>query len=193
MDFFTADLHFDDPGVIPFAKRPFKNVEAMNAAILDAINAKVGEDDRLFVLGDFTIRFKRPKRFLDRIRCREVWLIRGNHDPVGEPGDPGAEGGFARVLDYHEQWYDHQGYRQLVVLCHYPIFEWRGYFKGSWHLYGHVHGRFQDGPGLEDEEGRRMHPRALDVGIDAVGLAPLSYDEVRARISERTKRPAAQA
>ena len=33
---------------------------------------------------------------------------------------------------------------QKICLCHFPIAEWNGYYKGVWHIYGHIHNRISD-------------------------------------------------
>ena len=44
-----------------------------------------------------------------------------------------------------------------VVLMHYPIEEWDGFFRGSYHIYGHVH---------NSDNGLRKIDRRYNVGVD---------------------------
>ena len=52
--FFTSDLHFGHANVIKYSLRPFADVDAMNAALVNNWNAVVGADDRVFILGDLS-------------------------------------------------------------------------------------------------------------------------------------------
>jgi calcineurin-like phosphoesterase family protein len=47
--------------------------------------------------------------------------------------------------------------------------EWNQFFRDSWNLYGHVHNN-------------RKHPTGFlghDVGVDANGYAPVSFEQVK--------------
>jgi calcineurin-like phosphoesterase family protein len=56
---------------------------------------------------------------------------------------------------------------------------WDKAFHGSWHLYGHVHGRL-----MEEDAG---NPRLLarDVGVDATNYRPLSFAEIAEYMAHR--------
>ena len=51
--FFTSDTHFGDHRVLNISRRPFGSVAAMNAALIERWNARVGPDDEIWHLGDF--------------------------------------------------------------------------------------------------------------------------------------------
>ena len=61
---------------------------------------------------------------------------------------------------------------QAIWLNHYPARSWDRRFHGSWHLYGHVHGRLV----AQDEANLAMLTR--DVGVDACDYRPLSFDDL---------------
>ncbi len=50
--YFISDLHFGHKDVIAFDRRPFKDVEEMEAELIRKWNAKVSRDDHVFVIGD---------------------------------------------------------------------------------------------------------------------------------------------
>jgi calcineurin-like phosphoesterase family protein len=190
---FTADLHLGHANIIRYCLRPFlspeeqelalrdprgrwrvseETVRRHDDALLDALNAAAGERDTLWVLGDFCWgRLEAARRYRDRIRCRNVHLVWGNHDhrsirPLfGEALEQGMIG-----VGGQDLW-----------LNHYPMRSWDKSFHGSWHLYGHVHGRLA----AEDA----AHPWWLtrDVGVDACGYRPLSFDELRAYMAPRVE------
>ena len=53
MNFFTADPHFGHANIIRSCSRPFKDAEEMDRTLIDNWNACVGEEDAVFILGDF--------------------------------------------------------------------------------------------------------------------------------------------
>ena len=64
MEFFTADLHFDDENIIKYYHRPFKDVDEMNQRLIDNIVEKFktcktdyyptqANPIKFFILGDF--------------------------------------------------------------------------------------------------------------------------------------------
>lgn len=49
---------------------------------------------------------------------------------------------------------------------------WNGFYHGSWHLHGHVHGR-----------GSNFSFRVMDVGVDANNYFPVSWEQVQKRLT----------
>jgi calcineurin-like phosphoesterase family protein len=157
---FTADNHWMHPNIIKHCDRPFRTVEAMNEVMVERWNARVKPGDIVYHLGDFcwTSKGEEVEQYRRRLNG-VIRLIRGNHDR--------KVGRFESVKDLDCINID----GQKVVLCHYPFDEWRGYFKGYWHLHGHCHGR------------KKVVPRRLDVGVDSWGFAPVSWGEIHAKLS----------
>lgn len=87
--------------------------------------------------------------------------IGGNHDLF--PRDDYLAMGFEDARDYLELSVNHQD----VVCSHYPMLEWNGFYHGSWHLHGHVHGRDS-----------HFSFRVMDVGVDANNSTPVSWRQV---------------
>lgn len=147
-DFITSDLHLDHEKAIYFNKRPFISVEEMQEKILGEINA-LPDNSTLYVLGDTVIRSNREalKRFLNRIRrdITLVWVL-GNHDD-------GLESVFEQYGKVHYLLHVKHKDKSLVM-CHYPLTEWRKGQYGAIHFYGHCHGRHEH------------HGKSLDVGWD---------------------------
>lgn len=188
---FTADTHFGHGNIIRFCDRPFlsederfraredrrgnwkissESVARHDEALLASINDRVAEDDTLWILGDFCLgTFDEAKRYRDRIRCRQVHLVRGNHD------SPSFDELFDCVMD--QGMVKHR--RRKIWLNHYPMRSWDKAFHGSWHLYGHVHGRLQE----EDAATPRLLVR--DVGVDACEYAPISFEQLEEYMAPR--------
>lgn len=166
----TADTHFGEAEAISMFGRPFPDPDAMDEALVDAINASVGRRDELLHLGDFcgpNPEGRRPQiahaaRMRARIRCRRVCLVRGNHDPVSRR--------FAALFDRVDDlrsW--RAGPEELRVnACHWPLRLWRGQFKGALLLHGHAHG------------GLPAAGRSIDVGVDCWQWKPVPFDELLA-------------
>lgn len=177
MIYFTADLHLGHSNIIRHCGRPFASVAEMDATILAAINAVVQPDDTLWVLGDFAFRGRDARHYRDQIACRDVRLLLGNHDKRGRC----EVAGFSSVGDVAEISVG----KQRIWMSHYPHRSWPASHRGSWHLYGHVHGRLRD-------EDRQRQTDSLDVGVDADGpdgpppWHPWSMDDV-ARVLPRVR------
>ncbi len=55
----------------------------MDATLLANLNSKVGENDVLYFLGDFCLGgTDQAKLYRDRIVCRNIHMIEGNHGPA---------------------------------------------------------------------------------------------------------------
>jgi calcineurin-like phosphoesterase family protein len=63
------------------------------------------------------------------------------------------------------------GQPQVIVLCHYSMQVWERSNHGSWHLFGHTHGKLK-GVGM-----------SFDVGVDCTDFVPLSLDQVAEKMT----------
>lgn len=159
MIYFISDTHFGHSNIIKHCERPFDNVHIMDQVILDNINEVVGQDDSLYILGDFCFKGQKPLNYRLRIKCRNVHLIFGNHE--NKKKDYHLDelttdmNGFASLYDVQEIIHCNQ----RIYLSHYPHRSWPASHKGSWMLYGHVHSKL-------DHEDRASTRLTLDVGVD---------------------------
>lgn len=80
MNFFTADPHFGHANIIKYCQRPFASVEEMDRALTERWNAKIGSDDDVWILGDFTMRSGATALNYLRQLNGHKHLILGNHD-----------------------------------------------------------------------------------------------------------------
>jgi calcineurin-like phosphoesterase family protein len=169
--FVTADTHFRHAEAPSIFGRPFASVDAMDDALIGAINEVVGPKDVLVHLGDFMVKgggrawdeteLAHAERLRDRIACRRIHLLRGNHDPQGEKR-------FDKLFESVDDIISARGIAgvdERIVMFHYPIDQWQGRPNGGFHLHGHVHGhgtkvaRRHD-VGVDVRE-NAMRPRAL--------------------------------
>ncbi len=163
---FTSDLHFGHQNIIQYCDRPWSTAEQMDAALIENWNARVGPDDVVYVLGDmFWCDARRAIEILRRLHGVKR-IVLGNHDQLVRKDDSVRKLFDAILPDLHEESID----GTHVVMCHYPLLSWNRAFRGGYMLHGHSHNTIP----FRAESGRR-----LDIGVDAQGYAPISWNEVR--------------
>ncbi len=165
-------------GSIPEAQtRDFKDLDQMNSTIVNNINECAGQDDVLICLGDWSFGgFENIAEFWNRIVCKNIYLLLGNHDHHIENDREDIQKLFQKVGHYATLEIE-DGYK--FRLMHYPISSWDGLRKGVIHLHGHCHLPTH----LRFGEGKRM-----DVGMDGhPEFRP--YDLRREIIPMMNKRP----
>lgn len=80
MIYLTSDLHIFHVNVISYCNRPYKNVDEMYESIIAQFNLQTTENDTIYMLGDISLNPKYIEPFLQRLNCKDVHLITGNHD-----------------------------------------------------------------------------------------------------------------
>ncbi len=168
---FTADTHFGHAAILrhQIDTRPFDNLEQMENKIIDNINELVMPQDTLYHLGDFCWKNSMLGHYRNRIKCKRIILIRGNHEAKGMDK---LRSTFSEVYDLRKVKVE----EQEIVLCHYAMRVWNKSHHGVWHLYGHSHGS------LPDED----NSKSFDVGVDCWDLKPISMSQVRDEMSTRS-------
>ena len=163
--FFTSDNHFLHPKVIEYRQRPFTSEDQMNNWMISKWNEKIDDTDIVYHLGDFAIEKKDResgeraiKKILPQLRGQKI-LIAGNHD---EAYLKIYNKYFIEILNYYEL----NANGKKLILFHYPIEEWNGFFRDSIHLHGHQHGN------------NVLKKNRLDVGVDLHNFMPLSFAEM---------------
>lgn len=134
--FFISDLHFGHRDVIAFDRRPFKDVEEMEAEMVCRWNAKVSQDDHVFVIGDMFggVTTAHAGEIVHLLNGR-IHLIRGNHDPRGLV----FESLFEDVAMCRQIQVRVRGVKQRVVMRHRLLPVFKGHDEGVVMLYGHTH------------------------------------------------------
>jgi calcineurin-like phosphoesterase family protein len=159
---FTADFHLGHANILRYCGRPFNSAGEMDQEILDRLNAAVAERDELYFLGDFCLGNRQTaEAYRRQIRCKSIYFVCGNHDQA------------ARQIASQFVWFkdiaEIAASGQHIVLCHYAMRSWNGAYQGSWHLYGHSHGRLPDDP----------LALSMDVGVDTHDFTPWHLDEIK--------------
>lgn len=170
---FTSDIHFCHANIIQYCNRPFSSIDEMNQALIERWNARVGPNDTVYLLGD--VAFGPPAKSIPLLRALNgtIHLIAGNHDHKHLRNQLWRSR-FASVNDIRNVTLNTPVGKRTIVMCHFPLLEWDGYYRGAWHVHGHCHGSRPPQQGI---------PR-LDVGIDCHNWAPISLEELTEKIRE---------
>jgi len=165
----------------------------MNEAMVANHNGIVGQRDKVIIVGDFA--WKRHMHFIHALNGRKTLVI-GNHDRMSQKsleqfteviGKPNSPGILQTTID-----------NKYCVFCHFPLWSWNGSFHGSWHFYGHCHGRKReldarkahDG---EPEAGYETPPRLMEfadglscaVDADVWDYTPIPWEVLKAKMESR--------
>ena len=178
--FFTSDTHYMHKNICRGTTswsnaddftRDFDTLDQMNDRIVNGINLAVGQDDILFHLGDWSFGgFEMIEQFRNRINCRNIHLILGNHDHHIERDREDIRRLFTSVNQYLELEVKGKEWEQNYVLMHYPIISWNKMNDGVIHLHGHVH---------LSADRRIGKGKTMDVGVDGNGLNPLHTSDIK--------------
>jgi calcineurin-like phosphoesterase family protein len=191
--YFTSDTHFNHTNICRGVSawknsdnltRDFKTLDHMNSTLANNINKRVGENDILIHLGDWSFGgFDNIVEFRNRIVCKNLHLTYGNHDHhiMNNKGD--VQELFSSTQHYLDLDVRRPNGKRVdkfqFVCMHYPIASWENMNQGVVHLHGHVHLP----PHLRVAEGK-----AMDVGVDGNNLEPISLNEVMSIMKDREVR-----
>ena len=172
MDYYAGDLHLGHRKVIDFDNRPFEDVEDMNLQIINNINKVVGKDDTLTFVGDisFTLKPEELRNLILKIKCKNLILIKGNHDDLIFRRFHLFENIFKEI---HEMKIikDNKVY---VTICHYPLLSWKGMYHGGINVYAHVHTNDES---IVTKE--RPRPNAYNAGIMFHNYMPVTLNQMK--------------
>jgi calcineurin-like phosphoesterase family protein len=155
---FSADLHLRHKKILAYCSRPYHDVDEMNEALIRNWNERVLPTDTAYVLGDFSMGD--PRKYYSRLNGK-VYLLPGSHDKELNkfPAEFILPPIYTLKLDPN------------ITICHYSLRTWPKSHYGSWHLFGHSHGK--------------LPPLGLsfDVGVDCWNYSPVSLEEVTAKMA----------
>lgn len=197
---FISDTHFYHKNITrgvskwPNASgvRDFDDELEMTIHIINQINKYVGEDDTLYILGDFAFGGKDNiplARLL--IHCKKIHYIYGNHDHHIRKSYQHL---FTTCRDYAEISIKYRldtddantkMKKQKIILCHYALRVWNQAHHGSWQLHGHSHGSLIpiDINGYYANETADPLAKQIDVGVDSIfnlcgEYRPIAFSEL---------------
>jgi calcineurin-like phosphoesterase family protein len=158
--YFTADLHFSHEGMLSFGSRHFANVGEMNRVLIDNWNSTVRQDDIVFVLGDFSFELGNTSKvtsIFNELKGRKHLVI-GNHDVLSD-GDLHPTLAALPWASQPKHYMETRDCGERIILSHYGMRAWNASHHGSYHFFGHAHGKL---PSIG---------RSRDVGVDVPDCA----------------------
>ncbi len=156
---FTSDFHFGHKNIIRYCNRPFENVDDMNSGLIDIWNKTVCSNDVVYHIGDFAFGKKQfIEEILKKLNGKIIFLL-GNHD---------KEIKYNLNVEKYEQLEIVENL-QRIIMNHYCMEIWNEQERGSWHLYGHSHGKFID----------ESNKKRIDVGIDTNNYNLYSFEQIQ--------------
>jgi calcineurin-like phosphoesterase family protein len=181
LPYFISDLHVGHKNIIRFDKRPFANLTEMHSEIIKRWNASIKENDCVFILGDLYFgHLETAKWFYHQLKGR-LFVIKGNHDKMERLEEISR---FEKIWEYGtEISIGEEKSLQKIVLSHYPILEWNGAHRGTWHLHGHTHGGLLKTK--KDFRNFYYSHKVLDVGCLNTEYKPIHYSEIEKIMAKR--------
>jgi calcineurin-like phosphoesterase family protein len=173
--FLVSDTHFGHAGVCRFTRndgvtklRPWDSAEEMDEAMVEAWNAKVRPNDKVYHLGDVVIN-RKALGIMRRLNGDKV-LIRGNHD-------------IFKDTDYREHFRELRAYHVMngMILSHIPIHpESLGRFGVN--IHGHTHANRVMLSGFNGKITDIVDVRYHCVCVEQTDFAPILFEDVIKRI-----------
>ena len=172
MTLFTSDLHLGHNNIVNLCKRPFADVDEMDAVLIDNWNRKVKKNDVVYLTGDAVWDKKKVAFYMEQLSGKKI-LIAGNHDSTWIKREE-CQKYFDDIVPYLEVHLN----GHPITMCHYPMLEWRSSREESkrklgYLIHGHIHNRIAD-------EYRQLFLQfnALNAGVDVNSFEPVTFDEL---------------
>lgn len=176
--FLLADPHFSHHGTACLFKRedgsslrPFASIEEQDEMLIQNWNSVVRPEDKVYVLGDVTMREKNLAKIMPRLKGKKT-LVRGNHD-IGDAkqylrwfGEIHA----CRIID-------------KIILTHIPIHpDCVGRWVGN--IHGHLHHRrVMEKIHIGDNDFvLKADPKYLCVSAEHINYTPIPFEEAKSRL-----------
>lgn len=175
MHYYISDTHFGHFNIIKHCNRPFSSAEEMDKIMIENWNFKVSKNDTVFILGDFAFSKASPIEYLKKLNGQKNIIV-GNHDYDITKRRMAYINSkiFNNICNYLEIKDNLNGKVVKIIMSHYPMVEWNGFYKGTLHLYGHIHNN-------ANNEGFKIMSKidhAYNVGADILDFTPRTLAEV---------------
>jgi calcineurin-like phosphoesterase family protein len=180
MKWVTADLHFGHANIIKYVERRlcFRDVDEMDATLIERWNQVVGKRDHIYHLGDFTFGgLEVAAAYIKRLNG-VIHFVEGSHDRwMSKIRDCNQiRSASNERIHVHSRIHEIKFDGKHIVLCHYAMRTWPRSHHGSYHFYGHSHGQLPPSG------------NSMDVGVDnpICDFYPLRIDQALALLGSVT-------
>lgn len=176
--FFTSDTHFNHDREFVYSPRGFKTIQEMNGTLVKNWNETVGNDDDIYVLGDFFLGtdFNYIQEVLNKLNGR-IHLVTGNHDTPSKITEYTSWNNIVEIADALRIRYK----KREFFLCHYPVLTAsleQDPNKAVINLFGHTHSKDKF---YEDR------PYMYNVAVDANDNKPVEIEEILTAFNNKVK------
>ena len=176
--FFTSDTHFNHDREFVCSPRGFKTIQEMNGTLVKNWNETVGNDDDIYVLGDFFLGtdFNYIQEVLNKLNGR-IHLVTGNHDTPSKITEYTSWNNIVEIADALRIRYK----KREFFLCHYPVLTAsleQDPNKAVINLFGHTHSKDKF---YEDR------PYMYNVAVDANDNKPVEIEEILTAFNNKVK------
>ena len=150
----------------------------MNGTLVKNWNETVGNDDDIYVLGDFFLGtdFNYIQEVLNKLNGR-IHLVTGNHDTPSKITEYTSWNNIVEIADALRIRYK----KREFFLCHYPVLTAsleQDPDKAVINLFGHTHSKDKF---YED------HPYMYNVAVDANDNKPVEIEEILTAFNDKVK------
>ena len=148
---------------LPNANRPFKDYLEMHEAIKNNwLKKGITSKDEVFIVGDVGMYHEEEiSSFLKKLPGKK-YLVTGNHDIYNMKNKK-----FCSAFQWAKTYSEIYDEGRKVILFHYPIEEWNCFYRGAYHVHGHIHA-----------EVIRKIPRRYNASCDANDFTPQTLDDL---------------
>lgn len=147
------------------ARKQFSSVDEMHELIKRNWNEKVTDDDTVYILGDLGVyHADEIADFINSLTGTKI-LIKGNLDRWNLNESKRLRRAFADIRSYMVI----KDRDDQVVLFHYPIEQWDGYYRGYYHVHGHTHG----------DQNLSTIPGRFEVCVEVTDYTPMTLEELK--------------
>lgn len=181
--YLTSDEHYHHRKILVYQNRPFESLTQMNEALINNHNSIVKDSDSVIHIGDFS--FGKKEDFL-----KTALSLNGTHYFMDGSHDLSLRSFFENSsnLEGKENWqnkiillpklFEFTFNGEKIVLCHYALKKWWASHHGSFHFYGHSHGK-------------DLSPitNSRDIGVDTTNFLPIVIEEAIESVRTNEKNP----
>jgi calcineurin-like phosphoesterase family protein len=163
----TSDEHYNHKKILEYQKRPFSTTEEMNHSLISNHNGVVNEKDCVIHIGDFSFgRGKDFKKIALSLNGKHFFMD-GSHDQSLREffGSPELRKETENRLFLLPKLFEFTFNGHKIVLCHYALQKWWASHYGSFHFYGHSHGKTEC-----------PIPNSRDIGVDTTNFFPITIE-----------------